>query len=78
LRQYLGATLKDLALQKECKIEEGHLMPDHMYILTQEAIAGMEFALALYRRGEVSDAIIAHMTTNTSLAFYIMFTGNWS
>ena len=33
LRIYLGDTLKDLALQKECKIEEGHLMPDHVHIL---------------------------------------------
>ena len=33
LRQYLGATLKDLAAQKECKIEEGHLMSDHVHIL---------------------------------------------
>ena len=41
-------------------------------------IAGMGFALALYRRGEVSDAIIAHMTTNTLLAFYVMVTGYWS
>jgi hypothetical protein len=29
LQKYLGATLKDLALQKECTIEEGHLMSDH-------------------------------------------------
>ena len=33
LRQYLGPMLKDLALQKECKIEEGHLMSDHVHIL---------------------------------------------
>jgi putative transposase len=33
LRQYLGSTLKDLASQKECKIEEGHLMSDHVHIL---------------------------------------------
>jgi len=33
LRQYLGETLKDLALQKECKILEGHLMSDHVHIL---------------------------------------------
>jgi len=33
LRQYLGAMLKDLASQKECRIEEGHLMSDHVYIL---------------------------------------------
>jgi putative transposase len=30
---HLGATLKDLALQKECTIEEGHLMSDHVHIL---------------------------------------------
>ena len=29
----MGATLKDLALQKECKVEEGHLMSDHVHIL---------------------------------------------
>ena len=33
LRQYLGPMLKDLASQKECKIEEGHLMSDHVHIL---------------------------------------------
>lgn len=33
LRQYLGEILKDLALQKECRIEEGHLMSDHVHIL---------------------------------------------
>ena len=33
LRKYLGDTLKDLAHQKECKIEEGHLMADHVHIL---------------------------------------------
>ena len=29
----MGAMLKDLALQKECKVEEGHLMSDHVHIL---------------------------------------------
>jgi len=33
LRTYLGTVFKDLASQKECKIEEGHLMPDHVHIL---------------------------------------------
>ena len=33
LRKYLGETLKDLARQRECKIEEGHLLPDHVHIL---------------------------------------------
>ena len=33
LRPYLGDLLKDLASQKECKIEESHLMLDHVHIL---------------------------------------------
>ena len=33
LRQYLGDLLKDLAVQKQCKILEGHLMSDHVHIL---------------------------------------------
>jgi len=33
LRPYLGGILKDLASQKECTIEEGHLMSDHIHIL---------------------------------------------
>ena len=33
LRPYLGDILKDLASRKECAIEEGHLMSDHVHIL---------------------------------------------
>jgi putative transposase len=33
LRRYIGALLRDLAQQKECEIEEGHLMVDHVHIL---------------------------------------------
>ncbi len=33
LRRYLGELLKDLALQKECKILEGHLVSAHVHIL---------------------------------------------
>jgi putative transposase len=33
LRQHLGRVLRDLALRKECRIEEGHLMPDHVHML---------------------------------------------
>jgi REP element-mobilizing transposase RayT len=31
--KYLGSILKDLASQKKCKIEEGHLMFDHVHVL---------------------------------------------
>ena len=33
LRRYIGALLRDLAQQRECEIEEGHLMVDHVHIL---------------------------------------------
>ncbi len=33
LREDLGEIFKDLATQKECKIEEGHLASDHVHIL---------------------------------------------
>jgi putative transposase len=33
LRKHLGEVLKDLARQKESRIEEGHLMKDHVHML---------------------------------------------
>lgn len=33
IRQRLGAVLRELAQRKECVIEEGHLMPDHVHIM---------------------------------------------
>jgi putative transposase len=33
LRKYMGSLFKDLASQKECKIIEGHLQPDHVHVL---------------------------------------------
>jgi len=33
LRQHLGDVFRRLARQKECEIEEGHLMPDHVHML---------------------------------------------
>ena len=33
LRCYLGEVFRKLAAQKESKIEEGHLMPDHVHML---------------------------------------------
>jgi len=33
LRRHLGEVLKRLAAQKESRIEEGHLMPDHVHML---------------------------------------------
>jgi len=33
LRKHMGEILRRLARQKECEIEEGHLMADHVHIL---------------------------------------------
>ena len=33
LRRYLGEVFRSLALQKESRIEEGHLMPDHVHMM---------------------------------------------
>ena len=33
LRRELGPVFRDLAEQKECAVEEGHLMPDHVHML---------------------------------------------
>jgi putative transposase len=33
LRQYLGELFRRLALQKESRIEQGHLMPDHVHMM---------------------------------------------
>jgi putative transposase len=33
LREHLGEVFRTLARQKECRIEEGHLMPDHVHMM---------------------------------------------
>ncbi len=32
IRQYLGPMFHELARQKECRIVEGHLLPDHVHM----------------------------------------------
>jgi exosortase E/protease (VPEID-CTERM system) len=41
-------------------------------------IAGMLFAVAMYRRGALFDAVIAHSTANAMLAAYVLATHRWS
>jgi putative transposase len=33
IKRHLGHVFHDLARRKECRIEEGHLMPDHVHML---------------------------------------------
>lgn len=41
-------------------------------------LAGMGYALALYRRGQLGDAVIAHMTTNALIAIFVLTQARWS
>ncbi len=48
----------------------------HQRLLTG-TIAGMLYALVLYRRRTLSDAVVAHATTNALLVTYVLATGTW-
>jgi exosortase E/protease (VPEID-CTERM system) len=39
--------------------------------------AGMCYAFAMYRRGRVADAVVAHATTNALIAADVLILGNW-
>lgn len=41
-------------------------------------LAGMGYAVALYRRGHLGDAIAAHMTTNALIAIIVLTQGSWA
>jgi exosortase E/protease (VPEID-CTERM system) len=41
-------------------------------------LAGMIYAAAQYRRGKISDAIVAHAVTNTLVAAYVLIFGHWA
>jgi exosortase E/protease (VPEID-CTERM system) len=41
-------------------------------------LAGMAYAVALYRRGQMAEAVYAHMTTNALIAAYVLRFGRWS
>lgn len=41
-------------------------------------LAGMGYALALYHRRQLSDAVVAHMTTNALIAIFVLTQARWS
>jgi exosortase E/protease (VPEID-CTERM system) len=41
-------------------------------------LAGLAYAFAVYRRGKLTDAVLAHATTNALLAVYVLATGAWA
>jgi len=44
LKKHLGSVFHELAIQKESKVVEGHLMPDHVHMLVSipECVNGNE------------------------------------
>ena len=42
------------------------------------SLAGMGYALALTRRGQLADAVVAHMTTNALIAAYVLSHHAWA
>jgi len=41
-------------------------------------LAGMAYALALYHRKQLGDAVVAHMTTNALIAIFVLIQARWS
>jgi CAAX prenyl protease-like protein len=41
-------------------------------------LAGIGYALALRQRGQLADAVVAHMTTNALIAAYVLSQQAWS
>jgi exosortase E/protease (VPEID-CTERM system) len=41
-------------------------------------LVGVLYALVLYRRGKLGDAILAHAVTNALIAATVLFTGDWA
>ena len=41
LRKYLGEVFRRLAEQKESRVEEGHLMPDHVHMMLRTEVCGV-------------------------------------
>jgi len=46
--------------------------------LVAGTLAGLAYGLVARRRGELSDAVLAHATTNALLAAYVLATGSWA
>jgi exosortase E/protease (VPEID-CTERM system) len=41
-------------------------------------LAGMLYAWAYHRRGQIGNAMLAHATTNALIALYVLISGDWS
>ena len=61
LRNHLGEIFRKLATQRESRVEEGHLMPDHVHMMLSippkyAAMGSVEFSKLLLARAKVAVA----------------------
>ena len=50
LRQHLVEVLRELARQRECRVEEGHLLADHVHMLGCKAPGCLDTLVGVFRR----------------------------
>ena len=55
IKRHLGQVFHDLARRKECRIEEGHLMPDHVHMLISIPPKHSVAQIIGYMKGEEFD-----------------------
>ena len=56
LRRHLGEVFKELAKQKESRVEEGHLMPDHVHMMLSIPPKYSVSQIVGYIKGKVCDS----------------------
>ena len=63
IKRHLGQVFHDLARRKECRIEEGHLMPDHVHMLISIPPKYSVAQIIGYMKGKSSIWIVAECRT---------------
>ena len=86
---FRGYLIRRLVAADFWKVPPGHFTPAALFgssILfgalhrrwLAGSLAGLLFSLALSQRGRVSDAVLAHATTNALIAATVIATGRWA
>jgi len=65
VRRELGSVFHRLAEQKECKIEEGHIMPDHVHMLIQIPPKHAVSSVVGYIKGKSAIHVARHFLKRT-------------
>ena len=62
IRQKLGAIFRELARQKDCRIVEGHLLPDHVHICIEIRPKFAVASIVEFLKGKSAIAIAREFT----------------